>query len=228
VEQQAATAEILRVISSSPTDTQPAFDAIARSAVPLCGGTYSGVYQFDGTFLHLVAQHNFAPEALEDARRRYPAPLNRQLSAPRAILDRSVVHIPDVELDPEYDSAFAHAVGARSVLSVPMLRDGTPIGAISVARSHGAFSRQQIDVLQTFADQAVIAIENVRLFKELEARNRDLVATSEILQVISRSPTDAQPVFETISGVPWCCAKPPAAASSASMGACSTTPPSTA
>src|SRR5262249_36921325 len=149
LEQQTATSEILRVIASSPTDVQPVFDAIVRSADPLCSGTFSCLYRFAGRLLHLVAHQNFPPDAREAARPTYPAPLNRQLSAPRAILDRAVVHIPDVELDPEYDPAFAHAVGARSVLSVPMLRDETPIGAISVARSQGAFSGKQIALLQT-------------------------------------------------------------------------------
>jgi GAF domain-containing protein len=206
LEQQTATGEILRVIASSPTDAQPVFDAIVRNSVSLCHGTFSALYQLDGGLLHLVAEHNFSPAALEAAHRAYPAPLNRQLSAPRAILDRAVVHISDVERDPEYDPALlARAVGARSVVSVPMFRNETPIGAISVAKPHGPFAPKQIALLQTFAAQAVIAIENVRLFKELEARNRELTealeqqtATSEILRAISRSPTDVQPVFEAI------------------------------
>src|SRR5262249_23280752 len=151
------TGEILGVISSSPTDVQPVFDAIVRSAVSLCNGTFSALYRFDGKLLHLVAHHNFTPEALEAARRIYPQPLSRQLSAPRAILDRAVVHVPDFELDPEYDPALIRVVGARTVVSVPMLRDETPIGAISVARNHGPFSPKQIALLQTFAAQAVIA-----------------------------------------------------------------------
>ena len=155
------------MISTSPTDVQPVFDAIVRNSASLCHGTFSALYQLDGGLLHLVAEHNFSPEAHEAAHRAYPAPLNRQLSAPRAILDRAVVHIPDVERDPEYDPALlARAVGARSVVSVPMFRDETPIGAISVAKPHGPFSPKQIALLQTFAAQAVIAIENVRLFRE--------------------------------------------------------------
>ena len=199
LEQQTATAEILRVISTSPTNVQPVFDAIVRNSASLCHGTFSALYQLDGGLLHLVAEHNFSPEAHEAAHRAYPAPLNRQLSAPRAILDRAVVHIPDVERDPEYDPALlARAVGARSVVSVPMFRDETPIGAISVAKPYGPFSPKQIALLQTFAAQAVIAIENVRLFNETKEALEQQTATAEILRVISRSPTDVQPVFDAI------------------------------
>jgi putative methionine-R-sulfoxide reductase with GAF domain len=130
----------------------------------------------------------------------FPARPSRASVAGRAILERSVVNIPDLELDPEYQPALARAVGIRNGLGVPMLRGGTAIGAIAVGRAEaGPFSDNQVALLQTFADQAVIAIENVRLFKELEGRNRDLTATSEILRVISRSPMDIQPVLETIA-----------------------------
>src|SRR5262249_40363079 len=137
-----------------------------------------------------------------------PTRPGRHLFTARAILDRSVVHVPDVAADLEYAARdVAEAARFRSVLSVPMLRGGEPIGAINVWHADvGPFSQKHVSLLQTFADQAVIAIENARLFQELQARNRDLTealeqqtATSEILRVISSSPTDLQPVMDAIA-----------------------------
>src|SRR5690242_7902771 len=181
LEQQTATGEILRVISSSPTDVQPVFDTIVRSVVRLCDGLFSALFRYDGELIHQVAQHNFTAEGLEEVRRIYPVRPTRDHGSGRTILERAVVHIPDVEQDPEYrHHGLTRAVGMRSGLYVPMMREGQPIGVIMVARAQsGPFSNAQIGLLQTFADQAVIAIENVRLFKELEVRNRDLTATLE-------------------------------------------------
>src|SRR5262245_1488151 len=199
-EQQAATAEILRVISESKTDVQPVFDTIVSSAARLCNAVFSALATFDGELMDVVAAHNWTPAAWDAARRTWPVRPNRALATGRAILDRAVVHIPDVELDREYDNPeMSRTVGFRSILSVPMMRDDRPVGVIAVGRAvPGPFSDSQIALLQTFAEQAVIAIENVRLFKELEARNRDLTATGEILRAISTSPTDVKPVFDTI------------------------------
>jgi len=208
LDQQTATGEILRVISSTPTDVQPVFDTIVESAVRLCGGLFSALFRYDGELITQVAQHNFTPESLEHVRRLYPARPSRAHGSARAILERAIVHIPDVETDPDYTHPeLPRAVGMRSGLFVPMMKDGAPIGVIMVGRAEvGHFSDAQITLLQTFADQAVIAIENVRLFTALDARNRELTesleqqtATGEILRVISSSPTDAQPVFDTIA-----------------------------
>jgi GAF domain-containing protein len=205
LEQQTATSEILRVISSSPTEVQPVFDAIVRSAVRLCDGTYCNVARFDGELVHQVAVHNLTSEAIDATRQHYPRPPSRKLGGGRAILDRAVCHIPDVESDPGYDTALARVVGHRSVLAVPMLREGNPIGAIAVGRAvPGPFSTKQIELLQTFAAQAVIAIENVRLFTELEARTRELGRSVDELKALGEvgravsSTLDLQTVLTTI------------------------------
>jgi signal transduction histidine kinase len=201
-----ATSEILRVISSSPTDVQPVFDTIARSAVRLCDGLFSALFQFDGELIHHVAEYNYTPEALEEVRRVYPVRPSMVHGSARAILKRAVVHIPDIEVDPEYQQrAVARAIGFRSGLWVPMLREGAPIGVVMVARAApGPFSDSEIELLKTFADQAVIAVENVRLFKELEARTGELTrsvdqltALGEISQAVS-STLDVETVLQTI------------------------------
>jgi len=205
LDQQTATSEILRVISSSPTDIQPVFDTIVESAMRLCEAVQSNVQLFDGELMHWCAQKGISPAAMEPMRRIYPMRPDQSQTASRAVLRRSVVHLPDVLDDPEYRRELALKGGWRSVLSVPMMREGHPIGAITVARlKPGAFSETQMALLQTFADQAVIAIENVRLFKELEARTHDLTrsvgelqALGEIGQAIS-STLDLQTVLSTI------------------------------
>src|SRR5438309_1695514 len=205
LDQQTATSEILRVLSSSPTDVHPVFGAIIQSAVRLCDGARGNVYTFDGELLHHAAEYNSTPEGAEVTRATFPRRPGRDLAIGRAILDRSVVHIPDVEQDPEYPQAYARARGVRGVVVVPLLRDGDPIGAIAVGRREpGPFSKAQIGLFKTFADQAVIAIENVRLFQELQERTRDLARSVEELQALGEvgqavsSTLDLETVLTTI------------------------------
>ena len=209
LEQQTATAEVLCVISSSPTNVQPVFDAIAESAVKLCGGQFSFVVRFDGEVVDFASCCGLSAEGLEAFRRLLPHPAREDTAASRAILRRAVVEIPDVGADPAYGALardLAKTVPYRSIAAVPLLHEGNPIGAIAVARADaGSFPKRQIVLLQAFADQAVIAIENVRLFDEVQARTRDLsesleqqTATSEVLQVISSSPGELEPVFNAM------------------------------
>ena len=203
LEQQTATSEILRVISSSPTDVQPVFEVIASSAARLCDAFDVIVLRVDGDHLRLVAHAGSMPAG--------DVPLHRGTLGGRTVLEHRMIHVEDLQAAvdefPE-GSAIARERGHRTTLSVPLLREGVSIGNIQVRRDEVRyFSDRHIRLLQTFADQAVIAIENVRLFTEVQARNRDLTtaleqqtATGEILRVISGSPTDVQPVFDTIAG----------------------------
>src|SRR5215472_11877133 len=209
-DQQTATSEILQVISRSPTDVQPVFDTIIRSAVRLLGG-YSGlVTQIIGDHVHLAALTSTNPSGDAAQKALWPRPVKEDVSVHGQVITSLVPSfITDVESDrsvPPSEVAVARARGWRSIVAVPLLRDGRAIGSLAVTRSApGAFADDQVVLLQTFANQAVIAIENVRLFTELEAGNHDLTraldretATSEILRVISSSPTDVQPVFDAI------------------------------
>src|SRR5215469_11019580 len=197
-EQQVATADVLKVISRSPSEVQPVFDMIAESARRLCEGQFCFVYRFDGQLLHFVAHHSLTPEVLEMNRRAYPAPPSRRSAAARAILERGFVQIPDISADPDYVLGAQAVVGCyRSVVAVPILRDGLPIGSIAVARAPaGLLPDRQIELLKTFADQAAITIENVRLFNETKEALEQQTATSEVLKVISSSTGELEPVFQ--------------------------------
>jgi GAF domain-containing protein len=205
LEQQTATSEILGVIASSPTDIQPVLDVVAQNASRLCDANDAIIYRVESDHVQPVAHYGPVP-----ALRNYHRPLSRGLPVGRTIIDRKTIHIHDVaaEIETEFPDgrALQRDSGTRTMLVTPLLREDIPIGAISIRRTEvRPFAEKHISLLKTFADQAVIAIENVRLFKELQERNRDLsealeqqTATSEILRVIAGSPTDLQPVFQTI------------------------------
>ena len=173
LEQQTATSEILGVIASSPTDIQPVLDAVASSATRLCDASDAIICRLDGSRFY-VAAHSGLHEALPAGS---PAPLIRGLPPGRAVLDRATVVVADmaeaVELEFPETKAMQQRYGYRSVAFTPLLREGSAVGALGVLRTEvRPFTEKQIALLKTFADQAVIAIENVHLFQELEAAQR--------------------------------------------------------
>ena len=206
LEHQMATSEVLNVISRSPTNAQPVFDAICESASRLCDAVFSVVWRYDGGLLHYAANYNFTREVLDRIIKTYPKQPDRSVAAGRAILDGKIAHVPDMLADPGYAHELALAGNWRASIAVPILRNGTPVGAISVGKAEaGPFSERQMQLLTTFADQAVIAIENVRLFDEVQTRTQDLqeslqqqTATADVLKVISSSPGELDPVFSTM------------------------------
>jgi GAF domain-containing protein len=206
LEQQTATSEILGVIASSPTDIQPVLNVIAENAGRICGMPDVAIFRTEDDGYRIVATYGSAPvQAAGEIR-----PLDRGSVAGRAMVDRQIIHIHDVRaVQDDFWRVRTGAVpeGLRTLLAIPLVRESTPIGAIVMRRTEvQPFTEKQIALLKTFADQAVIAIENVRLFKELQERNRDLTealeqqtATSEILRVIASSPTDVQPVLAVVA-----------------------------
>jgi two-component system, NtrC family, sensor kinase len=205
---QAAANDVLKVMSASPGDPQPVFDLIVERARDLCGGYGSTVYQFDGTLIHWRAATGVSddPSVRQAVQAMYPMKPTREWPAGRAIIDRQVIHIKDFEADPWLTPAMRGLTVKSSVL-VPLMRGDLPIGVVALgSRELGGFTDAQIELLKTFADQAVIAIENARLFDEVQARTRDLTeslqqqtATADVLKVISRSSVDLDTVLDTLT-----------------------------
>src|SRR5215831_2687956 len=208
--QRTATSEILSVISRSPSDIRPVFEAIVAHAADLCEAEFSAVARFEDGLLHLVALNNMSPEETAAFYSLFPRRPGRHFAMGRAFVDGQPAHLPDVLSDPDYDprtvEVLQSVAGYRSFLAVPIFREGRPAGVVGCGRrAVKPFTAIQIALLETFADQAAIALENVRLFNEIETRNRDLgealeqqTATAEVLQVINSSPGDLAPVFQAM------------------------------
>jgi len=193
LEQQAATSEVLRVIARSPTGLQPVLNVVVENAARLCDSTDAQLRLVNDGVLRLAASYGPlpVPEVIT---------ISRQTVSGRAVTDRQMVHVRDLEPAREIEFPEAARDGSRTILGMPLLREGVPIGAILIRRLEvRPFTDKQIALLRTFADQAVIAIENVRLFQELTESLEQQIATSEILRVIASSPTDIQPVLDVVA-----------------------------